>query len=943
MNIKLPILLLFGQAGALGTPTLTSAQTARFTAQYVSGKRLNGAEIFDWNDEKADPRLDNQKLFFAADRILWIEDHAIAPADLPEAFVEFFGGDRLPGQVLEYRTGQESPFRKTPPCVIVAPEAAIDWPEGKRLGGLAVVARWLRRVVWQARDDDRYRPGTLFYLDGRQIEFRAARWSRNSVRLLLEQETRDVPFEEIAELHLPRPAPWDAWFDQLAMLLPDGTGLVMQVETGDGLRATASTLRFSAAPFGEAGKPESWYHAVQPAWSVEPLWLRHRAIRMRRYFAPHEVPLSVIEPIRAIQRSNLAGGWNWELDRNVHASPMRCAEMPFAWGFGVHAYSELGFDLPAGARTFRTQYGLDKAIGGGGCVRATVFAGPPTGAPLYRSEHVIGSAKLHDTGPLSVAGAKQLTLVVDPAQDDRPAGADPFEIRDTFDWLQPVVELDPQWLKLEFERRYETPVWGWAGWTLVAPQTRPCLVSLVWDQQRPPARRCRVEVAPREAFFAITRRLDIGEQDRYLSVSVSRLEKDTGPSRLQVKIKGRAVAEFDVPIQVAPADPDPVLVPIDRYRGETVDVEIVQIALSPQSRVAWNGIDVVERDPLVFEAFEDDSKFVEQLTDGDGVAKLDQADKFTGTRSLRVTPDDKNNANISGWNLPIRSDPNPGEYRFVRFAWKKKGGKQIGLHLASNGAFAAAVQTNPKETFRYHVGRGVKRDYGMSVQLRDVPPDQWEIVTRDLFADFGPFDVTGVRLVAGDGEWAGFDHIYFARRVQDLDLVTQRRQQPAAADPLASLPPDLRATVDRIVTDPMRFGEVLGQVAPAFSTAASQQGVWLFKTWRGRATVVRTHPPEQGKPCILRSAVRVPADKHTELRLSASYHPQRDWQLLVFANGEKLHDSLVAESTAKEGWVDVTVDLSRFAGKNIVLEVHNHPNDWSDEIAYWSRVELVSQ
>src|SRR5262245_42242061 len=128
-----------------------------------------------------------------------------------------------------------------------------------------------------------------------------------------------------------------------------------------------------------------------------------------------------------------------------------------------------------------------------------------------------------------------------------------------------------------------------------------------------------------------------------------------------------------------------------------------------------------------------------------------------------------------------------------------------------------------------------------------------------------------------------------------------------------------------------------------FSTAASESGVLLFKTWQGRKNVVRTHPPEQGKPCILRAPLSLSADRHAELKLAVSHHPQADWQLLVFANGEKLHESMVAESAAKGGWVDVMVDLSRFAGKNIVLEVHNHPNNWSSEFAYWSRVEVVSQ
>ena len=303
------------------------------------------------------------------------------------------------------------------------------------------------------------------------------------------------------------------------------------------------------------------------------------------------------------------------------------------------------------------------------------------------------------------------------------------------------------------------------------------------------------------------------------------------------------------------------------------------------------------------------------------------------TRTIRVSPDGT---------FPSVSDPNPGEYRYVRFAWKKRGGKTIGLHLAQNGGFAAPLLINPKETYRYHVGRGIKQDYGVSVQFRDTIPEQWELVTRDLFADFGAFNATGLRLVCGDGEWAAFDHIYFARKVEDLNRMTQKRQQPAP-EPIANLPPELKATVERIATDPVRYGEVVNAVAPAFSASTSEQGVWLFKSWQGRKHVLRTHPPENGKPCILRAPVSVPADRHTELKLAVSHQPQSDWQLLVFANGEKLHDSLIAANTTQQGWAEIAVDLSRFAGHNIVLEVHNHPNNWAGEYAYWGRVEVVSQ
>ena len=943
MNIRLPvILLLLAWAGPHLVPATASAQQLRYAALFASGKRFSATEIRDWHDPLAEPRLEGLKLFFPADRALWVEDTSIPNAPAQQAFVEFFGGDRLPGRVSEYRVGPESIFRKSPPSVVVIPDAAIDWPETKRPSGLPVLTRWVRRIVWQKREESRYRPGNLFYRDGRQVGFRGLRWSKTSVRLLVEQETRDVTFDEIAELHLPSVDPWEAWFQQLAAILPDLSGFLMQVETGDGLRATVSSKKFVPAFRGDAGNPDHWYQALHPAWSTETLWLRHRAIRMRRFFAPHEAPLSAVEPARVVQRSHLAGGWNWQLDLNVHALPLRSGDLPFGWGLGVQAYSELAFDLPACARMFRTQYGLDWSAGTGGCVRAVIFAGNAAGQVLHRSGHLIGTEKSYDSGPLPVTGVKQLTLVVDPAQDDRPAGADPFDIRDSFDWLQPLVEFDLEALRQEVDRRIESPQWGWAGWTLVGLQNKPCVASVAWDMRPPPLKRPRVEIAPRDTFFALTRRMEINERDRFLVLSVNRLDKETGPSRIQVRMGGIAVAEFDVPVFTGPADPDPLLVPIERFRGLTIDVELVQIAQTPLSRIEWRGIGLASQDPRAFEVFEDDPAFAASLNQGTGTAALDPGDKFAGTGSLRVTPDDRNNPSLAGWNVPIRSEPNPGEYRYVRFAWKKHGGQQIGLHLAQGGAFAPADLVTPKESRRYHVGRGTTPDYGLSLPLRDKPPEQWELVTRDLWADFGPLDVSGVRFVCGDGEAARFDHAFFARTPPDLDRVTNRLKNPPP-DPLASLSADVKANVERIAIEPVQFGELLGQVAPAFSTTASEQGVWLLKTFQGKSRVVRTHPPAQGQPCILRAAVPVPAGKRTELRMTVAPHPQADWQLLVFANGEKLHDALIAAGTAPEGWTEVVIDLSRFAGRNMLIEVHNHPNNWAGEFAYWSRLEVVVQ
>jgi hypothetical protein len=107
--------------------------------------------------------------------------------------------------------------------------------------------------------------------------------------------------------------------------------------------------------------------------------------------------------------------------------------------------------------------------------------------------------------------------------------------------------------------------------------------------------------------------------------------------------------------------------------------------------------------------------------------------------------------------------------------------------------------------------------------------------------------------------------------------------------------------------------------------------------------VVRTHPIRQEVPCILTRTVDLPAGKKSKLRISAAHHANGDWQLIVKANGRKLYDGIIGPKTAKNGWVDLEVDLSEFAGKSVALELHNHPNNWSNEFGYWGRVEIVSE
>ncbi|MSR57237.1 MAG: c-type cytochrome [Planctomycetaceae bacterium] len=144
-------------------------------------------------------------------------------------------------------------------------------------------------------------------------------------------------------------------------------------------------------------------------------------------------------------------------------------------------------------------------------------------------------------------------------------------------------------------------------------------------------------------------------------------------------------------------------------------------------------------------------------------------------------------------------------------------------------------------------------------------------------------------------------------------------------------------------TDPAQFAAVLAEVAPGFTTAAvGERGLGLLREHYGRPVVVRTHPLDRDVACVLTRTADLPAGKRSKLLVSVSHDPQGDWQLIVRANGKTLYDGDISEQSTEKDWLDLSLDLSEFAGKQVKLELDNHPNDWSFEFGYWGRVEIVT-
>ena len=159
--------------------------------------------------------------------------------------------------------------------------------------------------------------------------------------------------------------------------------------------------------------------------------------------------------------------------------------------------------------------------------------------------------------------------------------------------------------------------------------------------------------------------------------------------------------------------------------------------------------------------FEDESSFPSLLSEGDGLARIDASDPYSGKVALVISPPQRFSATIPGWNFPIREKPGPGQYRYLRYAWKQRTGRGVMLELADNGHWPAADA--PRQ--RYFAGTNTTNWAAICVD--EVTPAEWTIVERDLWADFGDFTLTGLAPTAMGGEVL-FDRIELLQALEPL-------------------------------------------------------------------------------------------------------------------------------------------------------------------------------
>ncbi len=93
---------------------------------------------------------------------------------------------------------------------------------------------------------------------------------------------------------------------------------------------------------------------------------------------------------------------------------------------------------------------------------------------------------------------------------------------------------------------------------------------------------------------------------------------------------------------------------------------------------------------------------------------------------------------------------------------------------------------------------------------------------------------------------------------------------------------------------------------------------------------------------MLTKKVSVPKGKKTRLSVTVSHHPHGDFELRVKVDGKVISRQAVSSKTVKDEWLTHSVDLSRYSGKTINLQLENFPSGWHNEWAYWHEVKVVS-
>lgn len=120
--------------------------------------------------------------------------------------------------------------------------------------------------------------------------------------------------------------------------------------------------------------------------------------------------------------------WPLRKDRSVLGAPLRLRGVEYSKGLGMHSRSEVTYRLDGRYQKFHSTIGVDDETRGKGSV---IFEVTVDGKSAYKSPVLTGTSQAVSIPPVSVSGARTLTLTVDYATQG--------DIQDHANWCQALL------------------------------------------------------------------------------------------------------------------------------------------------------------------------------------------------------------------------------------------------------------------------------------------------------------------------------------------------------------------------------------------------------------------------------------------------------------------------------------------------------------------------
>jgi len=128
--------------------------------------------------------------------------------------------------------------------------------------------------------------------------------------------------------------------------------------------------------------------------------------------------------------------------------------------------------------------------------------------------------------------------------------------------------------------------------------------------------------------------------------------------------------------------------------------------------------------------FSGEESVLSATAEGEGGGRLSPEDRHRGRAALLVERQ-RSCPTVPGWAFKVSEHPKPGEVRYLRFAWKKRGGGAIFFELANEGKWRAQTEKNAAWV------AGANTTGWEAHGVAPEAPSEWTVVTRDLWADRG--------------------------------------------------------------------------------------------------------------------------------------------------------------------------------------------------------------